>query len=284
MARLRIICLASPLVWSEVRPNGLLDAMLAMGISNKSWLDMTQKIGTRSGIYKVQRLSREGFVLALFADESEVKDDFKSLERILKEDDCLPSDIDPPTQVPRATKTQLYFDLMRGICYAYSPGIASPLESIVQCLKLMESDLPMHSGGATVFSHDAGLLEKITDLAKQAGYVPYQTMADLDSVEVTAVGDLMSNNEWKKVQDSIDSGKWKTIRYTKSSAQTMDIFGLTRTRRNEIALPMDKDISPEDSLERILALSLLIEKALGTDIRQNCFPHASTTLSKYFSA
>jgi len=86
------------------------------------------------------------------------------------------------------------------------------------------------------------------------------------------------------VQRALSLGEWKTLAYIKSTEKELTVFGLTRKRNKIISMPkIDPNISQEEILQKILKTRQLIEKALGCDIRQYCFPKPIQTLPSYMS-
>ena len=67
---------------------------------------------------------------------------------------------------------------------------------------------------ARSFYYDKGTVERITAVTSSLGYKPYLSKADLDTVKITAEGDLDLNDDWKIFEESIkDNKKWLTIAY-----------------------------------------------------------------------
>jgi hypothetical protein len=90
---------------------------------------------------------------------------------------------------------------------------------------------------------------------------------------VTAEGDLNKNEVWKRIEGAVELDRWQTIAYVRSSKTDVFIFGLTKRRSKNITMPqIEENLSKEKLLERILQMRKIIEKALGCDIRQYCFP------------
>jgi len=273
MPQLKIICLSHPAVWSGIpKKSDLLRKMLALNQKSNSWLKLDAEKGTRQGIYKVENIGIENHVLAYFVSECSVKEEYPSLEKLLSEDGCLPSDITVPLPVPRATKALLFFDLNEGICYMYSPGMAPPQDSIIQTLLQLQTDLGLRFKDIRVFEWQEKLVTKVTEFARREGFTPYKVRADLETVTVTAEGDLDTNEKWKKIEGAVELEKWKTIAYVKSTDTEMFIFGLTKTRSKMISMPYIEDISMENLLKRILQMRQIVEKSLGCDVREYCFP------------
>jgi hypothetical protein len=125
-----------------------------------------------------------------------------------------------PIGIPKASKTILIFDLVRGLCYAFYPGVTSPFENILACLSLLEKETGIPVSAARSFYYDKGTVERIT--AVIGGYKPYLSKAELDTVKITAEGDLDLNDDWKIFEDSIkDNKKWLTIGYRRSTDNIM---------------------------------------------------------------
>ena len=284
MPQLRIICLAHPATWSDtVRdPNAIEKKILALNSSSSSWLNLNAERGRRRGIYKVEKLKKPNHVLVRFIAESEIKEDYKSLEQLLKEDGCLPENVKIPIPIPSASKALLFFDLNQGICYAYIPGRPPKIESIFETLYLLERDTGISCRSAKLFEWTEEHATKIAEIARKEGFIPYKTRANLETVTVTAEGDLEHNEEWKKIQGAIDIGNWKTLAYIKSTESGLIVFGLTKRRTKIISMPKtDPNLPLEELLQRILETRQLIEKALGCDIRQHCFPEPIKTLPSF---
>jgi hypothetical protein len=73
---------------------------------------------------------------------------------------------------------------------------------------------------ARSFYYDKWTVERIT--AVIGGYKPYLSKAELDTVKITAEGDLDLNDDWKIFEDSIkDNKKWLTIGYRRSTDNIM---------------------------------------------------------------
>jgi len=274
MPQLKIICLSHPKVWSEMtQKSNTLQKMLTLNQGSNSWLNLSDERGTRQGIYKVEKIGKENHILARFVSECSVKEEFQSLERLLSEDGCLPREIEVPLPVPRATKALLFFDLSEGICYMYSLGMAPPESSIIQILIQLQTDLGLRLEDARVFEWEERLVTKVTEFARREGFTPYKVKADLETVKVVAEGDLDNNEQWKKIEGAVEFERWKTIAYVKSGDTGIFIFGLTKNRSKMISMPyIEEDISIENLLNRILQMRQIVEKSLGCDVREYCFP------------
>ena len=255
------------------RKTNVMQKMLALNQKSNSWLKLTATRGTRQGIYKVEKIGKDNYVLARFISESPANEEHPSVERLLQEDGCLPEDVEIPVPVPRAMKALLFFDLNEGICYMYSPGRAPPLDAIIQILTKLQTDLGLRLEDARVFEWEEKLVTKVTKFARREGFTPYKVKADLETVKVVAQGDLNNNEQWKRIQGAVELERWKTIAYVKSGDSNIFIFGLTRLRSKIITMPyVEEDLSMENLLERILQMRRIIENSLGCDIRQYCFP------------
>jgi hypothetical protein len=256
--------------------------MLDLQPQCSSWLNLNTDRGTRIGIYKVEILSKPNHVLVKFVAEVAISEEHKSVEKLLAEDGCLPEGIKIPAPVPRANKLFLFFDLSEGICYAYSPGMAPEQESIFTLLERLQKDIGLPAKTAKIFEWKEELVTTVTEEARRRGFRPYEVMADLETVKVTAKGDLANNENWKKIEGAIDVGTWRTILYVRSTEQGVLVFGLTKKRSKQISMPEIKaDLSPDELLERIMEVRALVEKALGCDVRQYCFPEPVKTLSEF---
>ena len=285
MPQLKIICLAHPATWSDIASDvdSVQKKILRLGSSSQSWLNLKANRGGRIGIYKVERLTRQGYLLLRFVSEADINEDYPSVEKILAEDNCLPEGVEIPIPVPKALRSLLFFDIKEGVCYAYSPGMAPEVESIFKVLELLEKDTGLPMKAARIFEWKEELITTVTEIARSRGFLPYKVMADLETVKVTAEGDLEHNENWKKIEGAIDLGSWRTIAYVRSDEQAMFIFGLTRRRSKQISMPeMDSGLSTDELLERILEMRELVEKALGCDVRQYCFPERMTPLTWFF--
>ena len=66
------------------------------------------------------------------------------------------------------------------------------------------------------------------------GYKPYLSKADLDTVKITAEGDLDLNDYWKIFEESIkDNKKWLTIGYRRSTDNYNELFKLYNRNRRQ---------------------------------------------------
>jgi len=257
-------------------------SMFNLSAKSKSWFDLNADRGGRIGVYKVEGLVRPDYLLLRFISEADKNEEHPSVEKLLAEDNCLPDGVDIPDPIPRALKSFLYFDLNKGICYAYALGMAPEVESIFEVLELLERDTGLSMKAARIFEWKEELITTVTEVARSQGYLPYKVKADLETVKVTAEGDLENNEEWKRIEGAIDLGIWKTIAYVRSHDNDMFVFGLTRRHGKQINIPkMEDDLSTDDLLERILEMKDLIEKALGCDIREYCFPEQVKSLTRY---
>jgi len=284
MPQLKMICLAHPATWSDISQDfdHLQQKMVNLQPQCISWLNLNTDRGTRIGIYKVEILSKQNHVLVRFAAETAINEEHKSVEKLLAEDGCLPEGIKIPTPVPRANKLLIFFDLGEGICYAYSPGMAPEQESIFTLLERLQKDTGLPVKTAKIFEWKEELVTTVTEEARRRGFRPYEVMADLETVKVTAKGDLENNENWKKIEGAIDLGTWRTILYVRMAEQGALVFGLTKKRSKQISMPeIEADLPPNELLERILEVRALIEKALGCEVRQYCFPEPVKTLSQF---
>jgi hypothetical protein len=189
-----------------------------------------------------------------------------------------------PIGVPKASKTILIFDLARGLCYAFYPGLTSPFENIQACLCLLEKETGIPMTAARSFYYDKRTVERITAVASSLGYKPYLSKADLDTVKITAEGDLDLNDDWKIFEESIkDNKKWLTIGYRRSTDNYNELFKLyNRNRSSDISLLHTEELTYDDIVERILNVQSILETALCKEIQDCCFPESiTTTLSGY---
>ena len=116
------------------------------------------------------------------------------------------------------------------------------------------------------------------------GYKPYLSKADLDTVKITAEGDLDLNDDWKIFEESIkDNKKWLTIGYRRSTDNYNELFKLyNRNRSSDISLLHTEELTYDDIVERILNVQSIFETALCKEIQDCCFPESiTTTLSGY---
>ena len=285
MPQLKIICLAHPATWSSAvrEPEVISRKILSLNQSSHSWLDLNAERGSRMGIYKVEKLEHRDHILLRFISEAKINEEHPSVEKLLAEDDCLPEGVEIPTPVPRASKALLFLDLREGICYVYSPRTAPDLESIFKLLELLEKDTGLPTRTAKIFEWREEIVTNVTEVARSEGFLPYKVRADLETVKVIAEGDLENNEDWKRIEGAIDLGKWRTIAYVRRGEKGMFIFGLTRRRSKQISMPyLEEDLSMDELLERIIEMRRLVEKALGCDVRQYCFPERVTPLTKFF--
>jgi hypothetical protein len=187
--------------------------------------------------------------------------------------------------VPKASKTILIFDLVRGLCYAFYPGVTSPFENIQTCLCLLEKETGIPVTAARSFYYDKGTVERITAVASSLGYKPYLSKADLDTVKITAEGDLDLNDDWKIFEESIkDNKKWLTIGYRRSTDNYNELFKLyNRNRSSDISLLHTEELTYDDIVERILNVQSILETALGKEVCDCCFPESITTTLSQFS-
>lgn len=274
MPQLKIICLAHPVTWSDYVNNiePVEQRILALNPNNKSWFDHNTERGGRSGIYKIEKLEKLNNILLQFIAESDINEDYSSVEKLLADDNCLPEDIEIPIPIPRALKMYLFFDISEGIFYAYTPGLAPKNKLLFNILERLQKDTQLHMTTAKVFEWKEELVTTVTEIARKDGYNPYKVQADLENVKIAAEGDLENNEEWKKIEGAIDLGKWRTIAYVKPNNQGMFVFGLTRRRNKQISMPLiDVHLSMDKLHERILNIRSLVEGALGCDVRQYCF-------------
>jgi len=286
MPQLKIIVLAHPAVWTDAVKDiesvekRIADFQESDGKS-KSWLNIDDQIGTRKGIYKTEFLDGSRF-MAKIVYEREIKDDYLSVEEILKKDDCLPDNKEIPTPVPTASTATLFFDLKEGICYVYNDTIAPPLETIASILFDFGLDCGLPCRDLRHFEWKEDLVTTITRIAVDEGFDPYRVRADLETVKVTAEGDFSDNEDWESIKNSIDIGKWNTIAFVKFKDGRPLIFGMSRNRKKQLSMPYIGDLSCEEMFAEIIEMRKLLEKALGCDIRQYCFPDKITPITHFF--
>lgn len=279
-----MICLAHPATWaSSVKPDEIRKKILSIKSDASCWVDLNEQTGKRAGIYKVGSLTKKGYAYALMVDESEVNEEHKSLEKILQEDGCLAENVEVPQPVPRASKAVLIFDFNGGLCYVYTPGTPTPEESVLETMNKVGHDIVIPCRGAKVFEWNEKFAADMTDVARSRGFSPYRVRADLDTVKVTAEGDLMNNPDWKKLEESLESEKWNALAYVQSREEGMFVFGLTKKRRRTISLPVGEEADPERLLKTAIEIREMLERGLGQNIRQYLFPEPITTLTTFAS-
>ncbi|MBI4258116.1 MAG: hypothetical protein HY619_04100 [Thaumarchaeota archaeon] len=284
MPQLKVVCLAHPATWAgSGNPEETQRKFLSLKPSSASWVNLKEQRGKRVGIYNVGSLTRKGFAYALMVDESEVNPEHKSLERILQEDGCLTDTVEVQQPVPRASKAVLVFDFADGLCYVYTPGTPTPEESVVDVVRKVGRDIGIPCRGPKVFEWSEDFAVEMTDVARSRGFSPYRVRADLETVKVTAEGDLMNNPDWKKLEGALESDKWSALAYVRSKEEGMFVFGLTKKRRRTISLPLGENFEPEQVLHTAIEMREMLERTLGQDIRQCLFPEPITTLTNFKS-
>ena len=283
MSRLRIISLAHRATWSDVIYQDAIAKMCSLKEGSSCWINLKESPGGRSGIYKISKLKRENYIVAHFIVDNQINDDYKCLEKILHEDGCLPEGIHVPIAVPRATKIILIFDLKKGLCYSFYPGALLNFEIIQVCFSNIEKESGIPLKAARPFYYNKDILEKIRIVAESLGYKPYLSKADLDTVKITAEGDLDSNYDWKVYEESLnDNEKWNIVGYIRPTKDSNHLFRLyNRKKSSDIALPDTEELGYDDVLGRILNIQSIFEKAIGKEICEWCFPESITTLSQF---
>ena len=283
MSRLRIISLAHRATWSDVICQDAIENMCSLKEGSSCWLNLKENPGSRSGIYKINKLKRENYIAAHFIVDNQISDDYKCLEKILHEDGCLPEGIRVPIAVPRATKIILIFDLKKGLCYSFYPGALLNFEIIQMCFSDIEKETGIPLKAARPFYYNRDILEKIRIAAESLGYKPYLSKADLDTVKITEEGDLDSNYDWKAYEESLnDNEKWKIVGYIRPTKDSNHLFRLyNRKKSSDVALPDTEELGYDDVLGRILNIQSIFEKAIGKEICEWCFPESITTLSQF---
>jgi len=263
-------------------PEVISQKILSLNESSSSWLDLNAKRGSRMGIYKVERLKHEDHILLRFISEAKINEEHPSVEKLLAEDGCLPEGMEIPTPVPRASKALLFLDLKEGVCYVYSSRTAPDLEAIFKLLELLEKDTGLPTRNAKIFEWKEEIVTNVTEVARSEGFLPYKVRGDLETVKILAEGDLENNEDWKRIEGTIDLSKWRTIAYMKRNKKGIFVFGLTRRYRKQISIPhLEEDLSMDGLLERIIEMRKLVERALGCDVRQYCFSESVMPLTKF---
>lgn len=286
MPQLKIIVLAHPAVWTDsVEDVKSIERKIAnlieKGAKSKSWINIDGELGKREGIYKLGPLKDSRYV-AKIVYEREIKEEYQSVEEILREDNCLPEEYKVPTPVPTASKATLFFDLKEGICYVYTDTMSPPLETISSILIDFGADCGLQLSELRHFAWEEELVTTITKIAVDEGFNPYKVRADLETVKVTAEGIFSDNEDWERIRNSIDLGRWKTIAFVKSREGKHFVFGMSKQRRKQLTMPYLSDLNNEELFEEILNMRRLIEKALGCDVRQYCFPEKITPITHFF--
>lgn len=253
------------------------------GNNSKSWLNIDGQIGTRKGIYKLEFLEGPRF-MAKIIYERDIKDDYQSVEELLKKDDCLPDNKEIPTPTPTASMATLFFDIKEGICYVYTDAMTPPLDTIAIILFDFGSDCGLPCRDLRHFAWKEDLVTTITRIAVDEGFDPYKVRADLETVKVTAEGDFSNNEDWTRIRNSIDIGKWNTIAFVKSKDGRPMVFGMSKNRKKQLSMPYLGDLSSKEMFAEILEMRKIVEKALGCDIRQYCFPEKITPITQFFKS
>lgn len=57
----------------------------------------------------------------------------------------------------------------------------------------------------------------MTEVARNKGFLFYKVRAGLETVKVTAIGDLENDEEWRGIEGTVDLGRWRTIAYVRKS-------------------------------------------------------------------
>jgi len=283
MPQLKIIVLAHPAMWNtrvkDIR--SLEKSFLSLNDNHKSWNDIRGERGERKGIYKVKKLNDHPVILAKFISDCSIKEDHPCMEKILRDEGCLSDDIEIPVHIPGSQQAQLYFDLQEGICYMYSQGQAPRKELVIETLLSLQDDLRIPTKNMSFFEWEVTLAVTVTEIARKKGYEPYTVRADLETVTVTAQGNLEDDEDWIKIRDAIDLDKWKNVAYVDSKADEVFIFGLSRKFRKRISIPYIKETSSERIYSKILEVREIIEQALGENIRRVCFPEQIKILDEF---
>jgi hypothetical protein len=273
--------MSHPALWASVckRPEELRDKILSLDQSSRCWVKLSEKKGQRFGVYKVSKLD-EHTCVAYFVDESEPNEDYQSIEAVLKSDGCLPDGTEVPAPVPKASKAVIFFDLKNGLCYVYTPGIASSEDSVILMLERLNRDTGMPCDPKT-FEWKDDFPTEMYHVAKGSGFVPYRVEADLATVKIKAEGNLSENERWKKIEGSLESEVWNTIAYVQSGNSSKFIFGIARRMKKFVSIPETEEKSEEEVYQDVMTVKSLFEKAIGTDIRQYLFPQAVSTLHNF---
>jgi len=103
--------------------------------------------------------------------------------------------------------------------------MAPEINTYFEILAKLEKDTSLLTKTAKIFEWEEELITTVTEEARREGFRPYRVRADLETVKVTAEGDLETNEDWKKIEGAIDLGAWKTVAYVRSGEQGMFIFG-----------------------------------------------------------
>jgi len=286
MPQLKIIVMAHPAVWVDSVKDipkvvEKVERLKTNQNEARSWLKIDNDPGTRNGIYKLESIEGPRF-MAKIVCERDVKEDYQSVEEILSEEDCLPSDYRVPTPIPTASKATLFLDIEEGICYIYTDSIAPPLDQLANIIMDIGADCGFPCKDLRNFEWQENLVTTITRIAVDEGFDPYKVRADLEDLKVTAEGDFSDNDDWENIKNSIDLGKWDTIAFVKSKNGRPLVFGMSKKRKKQLSIPYLGDLSYDEMFQEILEMRTLIEKALGKNIRQECFPEKIKPITQFF--
>ena len=90
------------------------------------------------------------------------------------------------------------------------------------------------------------------------------------------------NDDWKRLEESMDDSKCMTIGYKRTRDNSYDIFLLSnRKKSSEITLPDMAQLIDDELLDKILNIIAILERALGKEICDTCFPEPIRTLSQF---
>ena len=283
LARFSILCLAHPAVWSNAAKKTPLiwDRILSLNERSNCWLELKDPPGQRFGLYAIEKLKKPDHVLLKVVSEVDIEEDYPSLERLLQEEGVISSDAHIPRPTPKAHGTSLFTNIAEGVCYAYSPGVTTSEETLGMIFKKIETDTGLPMRDPKVFQWKEEHAVTLTALARDRGFVPYKSTADLDDVHVTAEGNLASqNSKWLAVDQAL-LGDWNVLAFQQSRADGIFVFGMARRFKKSFSLPLTGKISADEILENMLTLRTMIENSLGCDLRAYCFPQ--TTLHGFAS-
>jgi hypothetical protein len=181
----------------------------------------------------------------------------------------------------RGSTPSFFFDLNEGVCYIYIPGVLTPELSIIDVFKALQKDARIPSESARLFERNKEFIHDFRNVVEKQGFAPYRIEGDLETVRVTAEGDLESNPDWKHLEGSIDIGKWRTIAFVQYRSGRPFVFGAARQRQKEFTFPSSDDYDLEQIVSIAIEVRTYIEKAIGQDIRQYLFPELP--LTEFFS-
>jgi hypothetical protein len=231
--------------------------------------------GQRFGLYAIEKLQKPDHVLMKVVSESDSEEDYPSLERLLQEEGVIPKDAHIPRPTPKAHGTLLFTNIAEGVCYAYSPGVITSEEILGMIFRQIETDTGLPTRDLKVFQWKEEHAAALTAQARDRGFAPYKSTADLDDVHVTAEGNLASqNSKWMAVDQAL-LGDWNVLAFQQNRADGIFIFGMARRFKKSFSLPLTAKTPADEILENMLTLRSMIENSLGCDLRAYCYPQTT---------